>query len=146
MKLPKAQLYLRDISQAYIQSTTNLNQEFYIHPLHKLSKELGIDKDSVLKVVKLLYRVPEAGNHWFKTYYSYYIEQLYISQSTYNPCLLYNNKPFGIVGLQTDNILFLADKSFAGNKQSKLHKAEFIAKKQEQLTVDIPIKFNRGLI
>jgi hypothetical protein len=31
----------------------------------------------------------------------------------YDSCFLQNNKPFGIIGLQTDNILFLADKTFA---------------------------------
>jgi len=146
MELPKAQLYLRDISQAYVQSTTNLNREFYVRPPRELSKELGIDKDSILKVVKPLYGVPEAGNHWFKTYHSHHIKQSHMSQSTYDPCLLYSNEPFGIVGLQTDDTLFLADESFAGNEQSKLHKAEFMAKEREQLTIDTPIKFNGGLI
>ena len=66
-------LYLRDISQAYVQSATNLNREFYIRPPWELETELGINKDFVLKVLKPLYNVPETGNHWFKTYYSHYI-------------------------------------------------------------------------
>ena len=36
-----------------------------------------------------------------------------MSQSTYDPCWLYSNDPFGIVGLQTDDTLFTADASFA---------------------------------
>jgi hypothetical protein len=107
---------------------------------------LGIDKDSVLKVVKPLYGVPEAGNHWFKTYHSHHVNQLRMDQSTYDPCLLYSDKPFGIVGLQTDDTLFLADDTFAEAEQSELHKAEFMAKEREQLTADTPIKFNGGLI
>jgi hypothetical protein len=62
-------------------------------------RELDLEDSSVLKVVKLLYRVPEAGNHEFKTYYSHYMNELAIKQLTYNPCLLYSNRPFGIVGL-----------------------------------------------
>src|SRR5271163_505387 len=69
-----------------------------------------------------------------------------MSQSTYDPCLLYSNKPFRIVGLQTNDTLFLVDESFVGNEQSELHKAKFMAKEREQLTVDTPIKFNGGLI
>jgi hypothetical protein len=88
-------LYLRDISQAYVQSATNLNHEFYI----QLSCELLIDNDLILKVLKPLYRVSEAGNHWFKIYYTHYTKNLNITQLTYNLCLLYSNKPFGIVGL-----------------------------------------------
>jgi hypothetical protein len=65
-------LYLRDISQAYVQSATNLNCEFYIQPSYKLP----IDNDSILKVLKPLYKVLKAGNHWFKTYYTYYIKNL----------------------------------------------------------------------
>jgi hypothetical protein len=60
-------LYLRDISQAYVQSTTTLNREFYVRPPGELPNELGLGEDSVLKVLKPLYGVPEAGNHWFKT-------------------------------------------------------------------------------
>ena len=105
-------LYLRDILQAYIQSTTNLNCEFYIRPPRKLQNELGISKDTVLKVLKPLYGVLEASNYQFKTYYLYYINQLRIDQSMYNPYLLYSNKHFRIVSLQTNNTLFLADNTF----------------------------------
>ena len=69
-----------------------------------------------------------------------------MDQSTYNPCLLQSNKPFGIIGLQTDDTLFLADKTFTEIKQNELHKTKFIAKECEQLTVDTPLKFNGGLI
>jgi len=35
-----------------------------------------------------------------------------MDQSTYNPCLLHSNKPFGIVGLQTNDTLFFVDDTF----------------------------------
>ena len=69
-------LYLRDISQAYVQSTTLLNRNFYVKPPRELARQLDLKDDSVLKVVKPLYSVLEAGNHWFKTYYSYYVNEL----------------------------------------------------------------------
>lgn len=139
-------LYLRDISQAYVQSTTNLNREFYIRPPRELQTELGLGEDSVLKVLRPLYGVPEAGNHWFKTYHSHHINQLNMDQSTYDPCLLQSNEPFGIVGLQTDDTLFLADDSFAEAEQQELSKAKFLAKEREQLTAATPLQFNGGLI
>jgi hypothetical protein len=105
-----------------------------------------IDNDSILKVLKPLYRVLEAGNHWFKTYYTHHTKNLNMTQSTYDPCLLYSNKPFGIVGLQTDNTLFLADKTFADTEENKLYKAKFMAKEQEKLTVVTPLKFNGAII
>jgi hypothetical protein len=59
---------------------------------------------------------------------------------------LYNNKLFGIVGLQTNNTLFLADKTFADTKKNKLYKAKFMAKEQERLTAATPLKFNGAII
>jgi len=76
----------------------------------------------------------------------HHFNKLGISQSIYNPCLLYRNKPFGIVGLQTDNTLFVGDAEFADEKQNNLKKAQFLAKNRDQLTFDKPIKFNKGLI
>ena len=70
-----------------------------------------------------------------------------MEQSTYNPYLLYTqSNGLNIIRLQTDNTLFLADQTFTDIKETKLQKAKFLAKLQEQLTKQNPIKFNRGLI
>ena len=63
MKNKNTKLYLRDISQAYIQSTTSLNRDFYVRPPLELAQQLGLKRDLVLRVVKPLYSVLEAGNH-----------------------------------------------------------------------------------
>ena len=123
-----------------------LNHEFYVRPPQELQNELGLGEDTVLQVLKPLYGVPEAGNHWFKTYHAHHIEQLHMEQSTYDPCLLQSNSPFGIVGLQTDDTLFVADEAFAEAEQTELDKAKFMAKEREQLTAETPLKFNGGLI
>lgn len=58
-------------------------------------------------------------------------------QSTYDSYLLYtkNNSSgeFEIVGFQTNDILFLADKIFAVKKEKQLYKANLLAKKKEKL-------------
>ena len=70
-----------------------------------------------------------------------------MTQSTYDPCLLHTSTDgFGLVGLQTDDTLFLADADFARNEETKLQKAKFLAKEREQLTTQHPIKFNGGQI
>jgi hypothetical protein len=70
-----------------------------------------------------------------------------MEQLTYDPCLLYTlTNGLGIIGLQTDDTLFLADKTFADAKEAELQEAKFMAKPREQLTEQTPIKFNRGLI
>ncbi len=139
-------LYLRDISQAYVQSTTLLNRSFYIRPPTELAQQLGLQEGAILRVVKPLYGVPEAGNHWFKTYHSHHVKELSMDQSTYDPCLLFSVEPFGIVGLQTDDTLFLGDAKFAEQEQEQLQKAGFSAKERECLTPTKNLKFNGGVI
>ncbi len=66
-------------------------------------------------------------------------------ESTYDSCLLYtdgSNKGFGVVGLQTDNILILANDIFAAVKEKELKEAKLLAKDREKLTLNTPIKFN----
>jgi hypothetical protein len=105
-----------------------------------------LDNIAVLKVLRLLYNVLEAGNYWFRTYYKHYIKHLYIQQLTYDPCLLQSNASFGVVGLQTDDTLFLANKAFVIAEQEELYKAGFIAKDCKQLTAETLLKFNSSLI
>jgi len=144
-------LYLRDISQAYVQSTTSLNRDFYVKP----PQELKLQKGSILKVVKPLYGIPEAGNHWFKTYYQHHLDNLHVRPSTYDPCLLYVNDfnpnkeeqgHFAVVGLQTDDSLFLANQPFVDLEGKELGKAKLLSKPLEKLTVQTPLMFNGGLI
>lgn len=136
-------LYLRDISQAYVQSTTSLNRKFYVRP----PRELGLQEDSILQIIKPLYGVPEAGAHWFNTYHTHHTKKLLMVPSTYDPCLLFKNSDgFGVVGLQTDDTLILADEIFAAAEEKQLHKAKLLAKDREKLTNTTPIKFNGGYI
>jgi hypothetical protein len=70
-----------------------------------------------------------------------------MDQSTYDPCLLYTSKNgFGIVGLQTDDSLILADKTFAETEENRLRETGFLSKDREKLTSTSPIKFNGGQI
>jgi Reverse transcriptase (RNA-dependent DNA polymerase) len=142
--LPDVKLYLRDITQAYTQSKTCLNRAFYIRP----PIELQLEEGSILRVVKPLYGVPEAGNHWYNTYHTHHIDQLDMSQSTYDPCLLYtrDTRGFGLVGLQTDDTIILADTTFAATEETKLQKSKLLSKPREQLTQLHALKFNGGLI
>jgi hypothetical protein len=56
-------LYLRDIIQAYVQSATSLNRDFYVQSFSELIKLMKISDDCILKVIKSLYEMPEIENH-----------------------------------------------------------------------------------
>ncbi|KHJ31689.1 hypothetical protein EV44_g3301 [Erysiphe necator] len=120
-------LFLRDITQAYVQSTTNLSRDIYVRP----PPELG-SHEIILKLQKPLYGVPEAGNHWLYTYYKHLTEKLSLIPSTFDPCLLCSSDSdadeFGVVGLQTDDTLFLANQKFADKEENEIKKAKLIAK------------------
>jgi hypothetical protein len=52
-------LYLRDITQTYVQSSIDLNRDFFAY----FSSELNLSNDCILKVVKSLYDVFEIEAH-----------------------------------------------------------------------------------
>ncbi len=56
-------LYLRDITQVYVQSRSNLNRNFYVQSSPKLVELMRIFNDCILKVIKPLYDVSKADNH-----------------------------------------------------------------------------------
>lgn len=123
-----------------------MRRQFYVRP----PAELGLQDGLVLKVIKPLYGVPEVGAHWFNTYHTHHTEKLSITQSTYDSCLLYangtKNTGFGVIGLQIDDTLILADEIFAATEERQLIEAKLQAKNREKLTHTTPIRFNEGLI
>src|SRR5882757_6222930 len=101
-----------------MQLAIKLNQNFYIRVPFKLSMAFRVLQGTILKVVRLLYSIPKAGNYWFKIYYNHYIKELNMSQSTYNPYLLHLNNSinFRIISLQTNDTLLLANLVFTASE------------------------------
>ena len=122
----------------------HLNREFYI----RLPVELELHSNAILKIIKPLYGFPEARNHWFNANYSHHFEKLLMTQSTYDPYLLYTENTssgFGILGLQTDDTLFLSNKIFVIIEEEQLHKTNLLAKEREKLG-NKTIEFHGGYI
>ena len=103
---------------------------------------MGASSSCILKVVKPLYGVPEAGNHWFATYHNYYINNFSMTESTYDPCLLQKCEPSGIIGLHTDETVMLANNTFAAMEEEAIKTAKFMTKKQACFSSQMSIKFN----
>jgi hypothetical protein len=99
-------------------------------------------------VRKPLYRIPEAGTHWWATYYKHHKEKLHMTTSSYDPCLLITTKKeaFGVVGMQTDDTLFLASDEFAALEDSELQKAQLTAKPKDELSTASNLMFNGCVI
>ena len=56
-------LYFCDVTQAYVQSNSKLNRDFFIRSLQKLIAMMRISFNCILKVVKSLYDVSKTENH-----------------------------------------------------------------------------------
>ena len=99
-------------------------------------------KGTIMAVRKPLYGIPEAGTHWWATYYKHHKEKLSMVTSTYDPCLLISTKEFGVVGMQTDDTLILASPAFAKLEDSELQKAKLTAKPRDMLSPESNLIFN----
>lgn len=91
---------------------------------------LATSSDYVLNIIKPLYGVSEVGNHWFATCHTYYENKLEMKESTYDFCLFYTFDLFGIVGIQTDDILIFVDDNFAYNKEKAVREVKMMIKDQ----------------
>ena len=135
-------LSIRDITQAYVQSTTSLNRLILAHlPKETKSK---FPAGTIMVVRKPLYGIPEAGTHWWATYHEHHRERLGMVTSTYDPCLLISTAKgaFGVVGMQTDDTLILGSDEFAALEEKELAEAEFSAKPKDTLSPENPLIFN----
>lgn len=103
--------FTRDVTQAYLQSETNLERDVYI----SAPEEMNLPPGTVLKVVKPLYGVPESGLHWYLTYLHHHTERLKMTRSTVDPCLFFrhaNGQLDGAVIIQVDDSLCLGSDEF----------------------------------
>jgi hypothetical protein len=135
-------LWMRDITQAYVQSTTKLNRTILARPPDQIRDQFP--EGTIMVVVKPLYGIAEAGTHWWATYFNHHRENLRMTTSTFDPCLLVTTTRdcFGITGMQTDDTLGLGDQRFFDLEEEQLQKAKFTAKPKEILTPDNLLLFN----
>ena len=78
----------------------------------------------------------------FTIYNMYYKEKLGMIKSTYNPCLLFRFELLRIMGMQTNDILILADNNFADIKKVIIKSAKIMTKNRKCLSFAHPLKFN----
>ena len=133
-------IYLRDISQAYVSSDSSLLRDVYVVP----PPELGLDSDILWIVRRPLYGLPESGLLWFETYVSHHHNVLRMRSIETDPCLLYRRSNSGgleaIVCLQVDDSIGAGRKTFLDEEEIAARR--FPAKPRRLLAAGQEIKFN----
>ena len=92
--------------------------------------------------MKSFYSIPEVGNHWFATYHTHHKEKLEMTKSIDDLYLLFKSEPLGIMGIQTNNTLILANNSFVSIEEKAIKSAKIMTKDREHFISAHPLKFN----
>jgi hypothetical protein len=141
---PQHTAYIRDISQAYIQSTSNLTRPVYL----EAPAEMGLSGDELLLARKPLYGVPESSLHWFLTHHGHHTEKLGMSASKADNCLLYHRVTDETGKEKTDGITILqVDDSFGHGTESFLDieeegSSQFDCKPRLLFNINTSARFN----
>jgi len=91
---PDGHSHVRDETQAYIQSISELERDIYLKP----HAEMQMSPKKILLSLKQLYGVPESGLHLFLTYRNHHVENVAIKICTVDPCVLFKRN-----GVQNHN-------------------------------------------
>ena len=137
--IPEHTSYIRDISQAYVQSESSLERSIYLYP----PPEMGLGEEEVLLVKKPLYGIPESGLHWFLTYHTHHVERLGMMATKGDVCVLYKRgetTPKGLVALQVDDSYGHGEEKFL--QEEETHSKRFQCKPRTLLTPGKPAPFN----
>lgn len=132
---------------AYPQSQTDLARTILADLPHELRTKYP--EGTIIRVIKPLYRIAEAGVHWFATYQGHHCNKLNMVTSTYDLCLLVTNggpDTFAIVALQTDDTLAVCTEGFATAEDTALTEAKFRAKPKTALAKGKPLEFNGNTV
>ncbi|KAF4471164.1 Ribonuclease H [Fusarium albosuccineum] len=140
------EVMLRDISQAYTQSETQLNRRIYLRLPPELTEKYP--EGIVLKVEKPLYGLAEAGLHWYATYSKHHRERLGMEPISSDPCLFLTQQDdeFGITAIQTDDTFNIGTEAFIRREDEELKKAGFKAKPQRVIKTGDSCDFNGSYI
>lgn len=136
--IPNVKMFSHDITQVYTQIRSNLERDL----LFQAPSEMVLPENTVLRVVKPIYGIPEAGFHWYITYLAHHIDTLQIRRSRTYPFLLIkrsNGSLRGLIALQVDDILGLGTPGFLNQEETASQK--FLTKTRTYMEAQ-PIEFN----
>lgn len=94
LSITGTKMFGRSIAQDYIQSRSDLERNVLL----KAPAKIKIPPDTVLRVVKPLFGIPDAVLHWYLKYLSHHIDEVEMKKSRLEPCLLLKTENGQLVG------------------------------------------------
>lgn len=139
--------FTRGISQTYVQSETIVQRLIFVWT----PTSMDLSPQTLLRVNRPIYGLPEAEVHWFQTYHDHHCAVLQLQLFIVGPCFLYTAQRFldditktatsrGFICLQTDDTANVGNSRFAQIEASMSQK--FGCKAPVFLTQNRPINFN----
>jgi hypothetical protein len=127
-------IWSTDITQAYLQSSSNLQREIFVRP-----DVLELDENQLLQVVKPLYGLSDSGDYWNETLTDHHLQDLSMEKATGDFSLFFcraMGKLVGLSGTYVDDILRAGDTPF--RSESDKHTASSFDAKPPEI---LPLKF-----
>jgi hypothetical protein len=130
--------YIRDISQAYVQSHTKLERPVFLEP----PPEMALPDDIVLRAVLPLYGIPESGLHWFLTYQGHHKQKLRMQAANVDSCFLFRRQDDAlcVTVMQVDDTFGHGPPEFL--KEEDVAAMDFVSKPRTELQVGEQHVFN----
>lgn len=104
-------IWSTDITQAYIQSATELMRDIYIRP----TKEFELAPNQLLKLLRPLYGLTESGEYWNYTFSEHMRKDLDMTQAVGDLSLFFkhvNGKLAGLAGTYVDDSMLSGNAKF----------------------------------
>jgi hypothetical protein len=139
-----SEAYVRDVTQAYLQATSDLERSVFLNPV----PEMGLQSDEILRALKPLYGIPESGLHWFLTYSDHHVNALHMTPCAADRCLFFrkgnDGGPPSTTALQVDDSFGSGDKHFLAEEEAV--SVHFKTKPRKLIKVGSTVKFNGSTI
>jgi hypothetical protein len=104
-------IWTEDVTQAFVQSTGCLERDVFVVP----PAELGLADDYLLKLLKPLYGLSDAGDYWSRTMYEHHAKALKMTPSVNDNSFFFKRGNAGLTGLalvHVDDSLRAGDSEF----------------------------------